>query len=1272
MGNTMQTKRPTPRPPATWFCLSTAHLLSLVILLISWYGFTTTAQADCVLNSPPYPITGIWQGTKSGDAATGNGSTAAPDNWAGRTLVCTAPDQSGDVTITQLGLNSGDNAYFYLPVPDYEPNSISLDGPNFGRVDFGMEGDADFSGSLNASGLVNTLGYGLMHFNGVTITANSFNSTSSNLENLEMTFTGGGLNITNDINLYGQADSTNTLTVTGGTFNAGTLLADSPEIDLVLNGGTSGTVKNGVTINPNAVDETNITVSGEGTDLDWAKDSGLSVLGQDGKVTLTVSDKGKLNTHSTFVAVNSTADVSVTVDGGTWQTDTLALGGSGKVMVDIKGGQMSTGDTNMALFDNTAAGNAADVLMENDAKWDVNGYLTVGAAGDATLSMYGASQLTVNGAMTLSVAATANGYVSLDDTARLVVNGELDVGAIGEGGLDILGRSTVDVNGQMVIADAENSHGEVLALSGDTLQVTQSLEVGRNGTGELIVSDGGHVVTEGSAFLGTYEHGNGTVTIDDIGLWHIDGDLNIGNSGKGTLTVSDGGHVEMAGDGELRIGRHEGSTGSLTVTGTDSTIELSGTDTPLVIGQDGTGTFSLEEGAVLDAGGQEVDVGEGGTGDGTLHVTGSGSSLTVGSLTVGVEGTGHATVAEGAELNADELVIGKEESGKGDLTVTGADVSAGDVTVGESGTGSLGLEEGGRLDQSDGHSFILGEEDTGSGALTISGDGSRLTGDTLVVGDKGTGTVTLDEKAAVDVNSMTIGAEEDSNGSVAVVGESTLTVAGGLVVGEGSKDAEMHIADHSVVNSGGGNTTASILGDNEDSKGTVTLADTQSKWNVFSDLLVGNRGDGSLEVADGAELDVYGHLDLGGTPTGTGEISIKGADTGGVVSYSTLEVGTGGRGDITVEEHGLLTGGGAGTQAVVGGAFDNGDGTFSPGQGRVTVKGADAFWQSHDQNGVAVGARGEGTLDVEEGATVQIDGALTLGTLSEDASGTVMVNGPGSRLLTGAFNIGGEGSGSLIVQDKGEVESTDAAVSGTAAHPGQAALDDATWNTDTLTVQDHSSVTLTGDARVNVAQHLNVRDQGVLHTEEGAVTVGDQSNPAAFGSVYVNSGGLLSGDGTIFGDVFADGGVIAPGNSPGILTINGDFTLDVGSILQIQIAGAAPGLFDQLLVSGSVDFVPGSHIEFTFLDGYLPQMDDIFSFITADKGITGLTSDLFLFPTLQPDFQYDILLDNGTFRLRALNDATAATPEPNSEYLFGMGILMLAGIVKKGKWCRKS
>ncbi len=72
-------------------------------------------------------------------------------------------------------------------------------------------------------------------------------------------------------------------------------------------------------------------------------------------------------------------------------------------------------------------------------------------------------------------------------------------------------------------------------------------------------------------------------------------------------------------------------------------------------------------------------------------------------------------------------------------------------------------------------------------------------------------------------------------------------------------------------------------------------------------------------------------------------------------------------------------------------------------------------------------------------------------------------------------------------------------------------------------------------------------------------------------------------------------GTVSPGNSPGLLEIDGDYT-QTGT-LEIEILGDALTDFDRLTVTGSA-FLGGT-LEVTLLDGAFFGLDDTFEFLTA-------------------------------------------------------------------------
>lgn len=90
-------------------------------------------------------------------------------------------------------------------------------------------------------------------------------------------------------------------------------------------------------------------------------------------------------------------------------------------------------------------------------------------------------------------------------------------------------------------------------------------------------------------------------------------------------------------------------------------------------------------------------------------------------------------------------------------------------------------------------------------------------------------------------------------------------------------------------------------------------------------------------------------------------------------------------------------------------------------------------------------------------------------------------------------------------------------------------------------------------------------------------------------TVYVNEDGVLKGDGGIINaNVIVSGGTVAPGASPGEMTINGDFTVEQG-IIELEYFGLGLGEQDVFNVSGAVLFGENAQIDLLF--GFVPSIE---------------------------------------------------------------------------------
>ena len=99
------------------------------------------------------------------------------------------------------------------------------------------------------------------------------------------------------------------------------------------------------------------------------------------------------------------------------------------------------------------------------------------------------------------------------------------------------------------------------------------------------------------------------------------------------------------------------------------------------------------------------------------------------------------------------------------------------------------------------------------------------------------------------------------------------------------------------------------------------------------------------------------------------------------------------------------------------------------------------------------------------------------------------------------------------------------------------------------------------------------------------------------------SGGTLQGIGNVDGDVTNTGGTVAPGNSPGTLTINGNFTQNGTGVYMEEIDGPAPGQFDLLQVAGTATL--GGTLIIGSTNGYQAPDGQFFQIINAAGGVVG-------------------------------------------------------------------
>jgi T5SS/PEP-CTERM-associated repeat protein len=494
---------------------------------------------------------------------------------------------------------------------------------------------------------------------------------------------------------------------------------------------------------------------------------------------------------------------------------------------------------------------------------------------------------------------------------------------------------------QVRLGKDPGAQGTLAVGAGALLMSDDALLIGDGGMGAFNITGGGDAITV-LANVGDDAGSTGSATVSGNGSsWTLEGGLSVGNDGMGTLTINLGGDVFC--NTAARIGDNAGSNGTATLSGVGSTWSIAG---PFEVGNAGSGTLTVSGGAALSGGASFVGRLPGASGNAT--VTGLGTAwLNTGEMVIGAGGTGSVTGSSNASISATS------------------------VKIGETASGTLALQSG--ADGSFALSSRVGDFAGSMGTVTVNGAGSTLTfNGTLFVGNLGTANVTVSGGGALSTPGAFVGDDPGSSGAITVTGNgSSWTATGGPFVGNGSSGTLSVLAGGDVTWGGIGR-----LGDDLGVTGTATVDGAGSTLTANAELIVGNDGNGVLNVTGAGLLDST-RVKIGDNPTGTGMVTVSGPGSA-IVDSVEIVVGNGGAGTLSVS-------GGATVTSVLGKLGDNVGST-----GTATVSGAGSAWTS--TGALAVGNLGTGHLTVGTGATV---GAASI-TVSapSDVKGTGTLAGP--------------------------------------------------------------------------------------------------------------------------------------------------------------------------------------------------------------------------------------------------------------------------------------
>ena len=591
--------------------------------------------------------------------------------------------------------------------------------------------------------------------------------------------------------------------------------------------------------------------------------------------------------------------------------------------------------------------------------------------------------------------------------------------------------------------------------------------------------------------------------------------LYIGRFSTGTMSIAGGAYVRSSAG---FLGESTDGIGTAHVTGTDS---LWYSNDGLYIGYYGNGELDVDDGGSVESRAGFLGVRPDSTGTATVDGTGSLWNIR-GVLAVADRGIGELNVKNGGEVNSYGGNIGVFTGGNGLVAVNGAGSkwsisSQGILNVGLNGTGDLRIEDGGTVT---GRYGVVGRNSAGLGIVTVAGTGSQWNNSSeLGVGYVGTGTLIVEDGGVVTGRYGFIGLASGSSGIVRVSGagsrwetEDILRIGYG---GNGVLDIDA-----------GGVVTSSIgsIGGDENGIGIVTVKGLGSQWNNSSDLYVGGHpsaagGDGTLNIQGGATVsNTFGYITRSADANGSATVTGTGSHW---INQNRLAVGQTGNGTLNLANGGVVTSGRGEIGRTNGTGVANVDGVGSK---WVVAVGSDG---SSTNGALYVGTSGHGTLNIVNGGSVE----SLLGYVASQSSGT------------GIVTLDGQNSAWAIADRL--------------FHGGLS----------TVAAGD-ATISIRNGALLSVGNSMKVWDNAAVNLEGGTLDVGTLDLTASNATDNFNvTGGMLVVD-TILGDFRQDGGTLAPGDSPGLTDIAGDYELIVGMI-EFELEGLTRGTeYDAIDVDG--------------------------------------------------------------------------------------------------------
>ena len=877
--------------------------------------------------------------------------------------------------------------------------------------------------------------------------------------------------------------------------------------------------------------------------------------------------------------------------------DTESGDNSNAGSVTFSGGSISGGAANRDLVINTTTGGTNTSGNISLSTVDSNGgfalrNLTLNASRATTPGTGALADVTLASTITLA----SNGNLDIDGQTVTLSTSSSDVSVSGTGTINIdasrnvvvsSGASLTTVNGNLTVS----ANQQTTATSGNFVGVDLNNGlIQATGTGAVTVKGTGGNDSAGSQ-IGVRVQAGGDIIGGTSGLLTVTGTggASTGSSnygvqvqGTGSTITSGGGSVSVTGTGggsgtsDANFGVFVFSAGQIT-TGGSGSVTVTGTGGASTGGSN-YGVLVQDTGSTITSGGGSVSVtGTGGSGANGSHlgvlVYLAGQITAGGSGSVTVTGTGGASTGGSNSGVSVQDTGSKITSGGGSVSVTG--------TGGGSGTSFSNF----------GVLVFVGQITAGgSGSVTVTGTGGVSTGiNNNGVKVQDTGSTITSSGGSVSVTGIEGGGPSGTAINVVTSGSITTAANGGTLTLVGNS---MNFDSTAVISAQSGssvtlrqrsNSTQINLGA-ADSAGVLGLTDAELDRVTAGTINIGNANSGTITVSDAISRTAATNLSLvtGGSINFTGSSTLLDANGGNVTLNASSGAITSGGGSKDIRANGVtLTGGASGIGSNI-----------------------NPFITEATSLTANVGGNGPSYLS-------EID---TVNVVS-------LSNHTGSvNLMSGTFRIapsGGVNGFSPVFIDSAAVLQLNGNELYLNSLSGSGAITNDSATAGTLHVYNQTASTFSGVLGGSGTNDNNFSltteniGQGAggtftltgANTYTGTTTVNYRTlaiNSSVTSNVVVGASGTLNGSGTITGNVSGTG-TFSPGNSPGVMTINGNFTPSGTVNFEVNDAWTTAGTdFDQYVVNGGVDLT-GVTITFSNTnDAAAPTANSLIKLINND------------------------------------------------------------------------